>query len=165
MSKEDDEMGHIEAVNMLLNLIDPIYDAHLSFLKDVEMRLNNWDPPYIADVLLRHFNNSLQVIFRACYTYVLVIILNIYSPIIFRLLSRFQLYNQYLDEHLNVLEKIDHTYRTNKKFEAFYKDFEMEKVCYLPLSSFVLKPLQRLLHYSHLLESTRRIFICEILVK
>lgn len=65
----------------------------------------------------------------------------------------FQLYDQYLDEHLNVLEKIDHAYRTNKKFEAFYKDFEMEKVCYLPLSSFVLKPLQRLLHYSHLLES------------
>jgi len=57
MSKEDDEMGQIESVNMLLNLIDPIYDAHSVFLKDVEMRLNNWDPPSIADVLLRHFNN------------------------------------------------------------------------------------------------------------
>uniref|UniRef100_A0A2H8TEU5 FERM, RhoGEF and pleckstrin domain-containing protein 2 n=4 Tax=Melanaphis sacchari TaxID=742174 RepID=A0A2H8TEU5_9HEMI len=125
MSKEDDEMGQIESVNMLLNLIDPIYDAHSMFLKDVEMRLNNWDPPCIADILLRHFNNL-------------------------------ELYDNYLDEHLNVLEKIDHTYRTNKKFEAFYKDFEVEKVCYLPLSSFVLKPLQRLLHYSHLLEKLIR---------
>ncbi|VVC43403.1 Hypothetical protein CINCED_3A007052 [Cinara cedri] len=125
MSKEDDEMGQIEAVNMLLNLIDPIYDAHSLFLKDVEMRLNNWDPPCIADILVQHFNNL-------------------------------ELYDQYLDEHLNVLEKIDHAYRTNKKFEAFYKDFEMEKVCYLPLSSFVLKPLQRLLHYSHLLEKLIR---------
>lgn len=69
------------------------------------------------------------------------------------LIIYFQLYDHYLDEHLNVLEKIDHAYRTNKKFEVFYKDFEIEKVCYLPLSSFVLKPLQRLLHYSHLLES------------
>lgn len=56
MSKEDDEMGQIESVNMLLNLIDPIYDAHSIFLKDVEMRLNNWEPPCIADILLRHFN-------------------------------------------------------------------------------------------------------------
>lgn len=56
MSKEDDEMGQIEAINMLLNLIDPIYDAHSIFLKDVEMRLNNWDPPCIADILLQHFN-------------------------------------------------------------------------------------------------------------
>ncbi|XP_026814742.1 FERM, ARHGEF and pleckstrin domain-containing protein 2-like isoform X1 [Rhopalosiphum maidis] len=125
MSKEDDEMGQIESVNMLLNLIDPIYDAHSVFLKDVEMRLNNWDPPCIADVLLRHFNNL-------------------------------ELYDNYLDEHLNVLEKIDHAYRTNKKFEALYKDFEVEKVCYLPLSSFILKPLQRLLHYSHLLEKLIR---------
>lgn len=49
-------MGQIEAVNLLLNLIDPIYDAHSIFLKDVEMRLSNWDPPCIADVLLQHFN-------------------------------------------------------------------------------------------------------------
>lgn len=57
LSKEDDDIGQIEAVNMLLNLIDPIYDAHSAFLKDVEMRLNNWDPPCIADVLLQHFSN------------------------------------------------------------------------------------------------------------
>lgn len=57
MSKEDDEMGQIESVNMLLNLIDPIYDAHSVFLRDVEMRLSNWEPPCIADVLLQHFNN------------------------------------------------------------------------------------------------------------
>lgn len=62
MSKEDDEIGQIEAVNMLLNIIDPIYDAHSIFLKDVEMRLNNWDPPSIADVLLQHFKH-LEVIY------------------------------------------------------------------------------------------------------
>lgn len=64
ISKEDDEMGQIEAVNMLLNLIDPIYDAHSIFLKDVEMRLNNWDPPCIADVLLQHFNYLEVCIFK-----------------------------------------------------------------------------------------------------
>lgn len=64
MSKEDDEMGQIESVNMLLNLIDPIYDAHSVFLRDVEMRLSNWDPPCIADVLLQHFNNLEVMLFN-----------------------------------------------------------------------------------------------------
>lgn len=68
MSKEDDEMGQIEAVNMLLNIIDPIYDAHSIFLKDVEMRLNNWDPPCIADVLLQHFKN-LEVYFNTYFNH------------------------------------------------------------------------------------------------
>lgn len=71
MSKEDDEMGQIESVNMLLNLIDPIYDAHSVFLKDVEMRLNNWDPPCIADILLRHFNNLevCMIIYKRSFAY------------------------------------------------------------------------------------------------
>lgn len=57
MSKEDDEVGQVEAVNMLLDLINPIFLAHCDFLKIVEIRLNSWDPPGIADVLLQHFNN------------------------------------------------------------------------------------------------------------
>lgn len=69
MSKEDDEMGQIESVNMLLNLIDPIYDAHSAFLKDIEMRLNNWDPPCVADVLLQHFNNLEVKLFKGSVNY------------------------------------------------------------------------------------------------
>lgn len=63
-------MGQIEAVNMLLNLIDPIYDAHSVFLKDVEMRLNNWDPPCIADVLLQHFNYLEVQMFKNLHQYI-----------------------------------------------------------------------------------------------
>lgn len=32
-----------------------------------------------------------------------------------------------------------------------YKEFELQKVCYLPLNTFLLKPIQRLLHYRLLL--------------
>jgi len=38
-------------------------------------------------------------------------------------------------------------------------DFEAQKLCYLPLSSFYLKPYQRLLHYQQLLESMP-FFLC-----
>ena len=32
-----------------------------------------------------------------------------------------------------------------------YKEFELQKVCYLPLNMFLLKPIQRLVHYRLLL--------------
>lgn len=32
-----------------------------------------------------------------------------------------------------------------------YKEFELQKVCYLPLNTFLLKPIQRLVHYRLLL--------------
>ena len=39
-----------------------------------------------------------------------------------------------------------------RRFEQLYRDFEAEKVCYLPFSAFVLKPLYRLHHYLKILE-------------
>lgn len=43
--------------------------------------------------------------------------------------------------------------RKNKKFDALYKEFETQKKCYLPLTMFLLKPIQRILHYKLLFES------------
>ena len=37
-------------------------------------------------------------------------------------------------------------------FQQLFKDFESQKVCYLPLTSLILKPLHRLLHYELLIE-------------
>ena len=37
-------------------------------------------------------------------------------------------------------------------FQQLFKDFESQKVCYLPLTSLILKPLHRLLHYELLVE-------------
>lgn len=62
-------------------------------------------------------------------------------------------YQKYLDRHLLVLERMDAAFRKNKKFEALYREFELQRACYLPLSCFVIKPLQRLIHYNHILES------------
>lgn len=32
------------------------------------------------------------------------------------------------------------------------RDFELQKVCYLPLNTFLLRPLHRLMHYKQVLE-------------
>lgn len=64
----------------------------------------------------------------------------------------FQIYEEYLDGHMLVLERLDTAFKQNSRFEQLYREFETQKVCYLPLTTFVLKPLYRLLQYKSLLE-------------
>jgi len=51
------------------------------------------------------------------------------------------------------------------RFEFQYREFENQKVCYLPFNSFFLKPMQRLVHYKvvlerkHALIRTFRVFV------
>ena len=59
----------------------------------------------------------------------------------------------YLEKQDDILMELDKAVKTDKDFEFLYKDFEGQKVCYLPLNTFLLKPGQRLLHYKLLLES------------
>ena len=58
----------------------------------------------------------------------------------------------YLEKQDDILMELDKAVKTDKEFEYLYKDFEGQKVCYLPLNTFLLKPGQRLLHYKLLLE-------------
>ncbi|XP_034232731.1 FERM, ARHGEF and pleckstrin domain-containing protein 1-like isoform X2 [Thrips palmi] len=117
-----------DVLNTLFSLIDPIYDLHLRILRDVEQRVTTWEnclavqQQHLGCILLSNIDLILQ------------------------------LYGRYLDEHYSVLECLDHAFRQNPQFEQVYRDFELQKVCYLPLTAFILKPLQRLLHYETLLE-------------
>lgn len=63
-----------------------------------------------------------------------------------------QMYEAYLDRQEEILSDVDLRMKRDKKFEDYYKDFEGQKVCYLPLNTFVLKPAHRLLHYRLILE-------------
>lgn len=112
----------VEGVAALLNLLDPLHDAHCMLLRDMELRLAAWES-----------NPSI-------------------SDIFLKIVQYLPLYEQYVSEHLNVLVQLDTAFKTNSKFEQAYRDFESQKVCYLPLTVFVLKPLHRLLHYTQLIE-------------
>lgn len=57
-----------------------------------------------------------------------------------------------MDGHILVLEKLDAAFKQDSRFEQLYRDFEMQKICYLPLTTFILKPLHRLLHYKNLID-------------
>nr|CAD7196275.1 unnamed protein product [Timema douglasi] len=130
VSKEEDEMPD-DVLNLLFALIDPIYEFHCSFLREIEQRLASWEGRSNA-----HFKGDHQRM----------------GDVIFKNISTLPRYDQYLENHFVVLERLDTAFRLNKKFEQLYRDFELQKVCYLPLTSFVLKPMQRLLHYQNLLD-------------
>lgn len=59
-TKDEEEVQGFEPVDHLLSLIDPIYDAHCVLLREIELRLSNWEPPYVGDILNNFFEN-LQV--------------------------------------------------------------------------------------------------------
>lgn len=62
-----------------------------------------------------------------------------------------QQFTGYFQRHDEVLTELEKTTRRCKKLETVYKEFELQKVCYLPLNMFLLKPIQRLVHYRLLL--------------
>uniref|UniRef100_A0A4W3II02 FERM, ARH/RhoGEF and pleckstrin domain protein 2 n=1 Tax=Callorhinchus milii TaxID=7868 RepID=A0A4W3II02_CALMI len=61
-------------------------------------------------------------------------------------------FTSYLQKHDEVLTELEKATKRSKKLEAVYKEFELQKVCYLPLNTFLLKPIQRLMHYKLILE-------------
>ncbi|KAB1278778.1 FERM protein; ARHGEF and pleckstrin domain-containing protein 2, partial [Camelus dromedarius] len=115
-----------ELMHLLFSSVDPIYDFHKGFLHEVEQRLALWEASASAPGgrgrcrigdILRR--NMLQL--KA-------------------LGGRFQRLAQ-------VLEELEQASRHLKRLEAVCREFELQKVCYLPLHAFLLKPGQRLLHY------------------
>ncbi|XP_024901214.1 FERM, ARHGEF and pleckstrin domain-containing protein 2 isoform X3 [Pteropus alecto] len=114
--------------SLLFSSIDPIYELHSGFLRELEQRLALWERPSgatgsrqrIGDVLLRNMRQLKQ-------------------------------FTGHFQRHDEVLMELEKAAKRVKKLEAVYKEFELQKVCYLPLSSFLLKPTQRLLHYRRLL--------------
>lgn len=62
-----------------------------------------------------------------------------------------QEFTSYLQKHDEVLTELEKATKRLKKLEMVYKEFELQKVCYLPLNTFLLKPIQRLMHYKLIL--------------
>ncbi|KAM9831763.1 FERM, ARHGEF and pleckstrin domain-containing protein 2 [Neosynchiropus ocellatus] len=140
-------------MNLLFSNIDPIYEFHRGFLKELDQRLALWegrsnahakgDYQRIGDVMLRNMT-ALKVISLGFLFFCLGWINN---------LMRFlQDFTNYLQKHDEVLTELEKASKRLKKLETVYKEFELQKVCYLPLNTFLLKPIQRLMHYKLILE-------------
>jgi len=117
--------------HLLFAVLDPIYEFHCAFLKEIEQRLAMWEGKSNA-----HLNGDYQRI----------------GDIMLNNMKVLQLYRSFIEHHEDILAEMETSCRRNKRFETVYMEFEGQKVCYLPLYTFLLKPAQRLLHYKLILE-------------
>uniref|UniRef100_A0A5F4VZ68 FERM, ARHGEF and pleckstrin domain-containing protein 2 n=1 Tax=Callithrix jacchus TaxID=9483 RepID=A0A5F4VZ68_CALJA len=117
-------------MTLLFSNVDPIYEFHRGFLREVEQRLALWEGPSKA-----HTEGGHQRI----------------GDILLRNMRQLKEFTSYFQRHDEVLTELEKATKHCKKLEAAYKEFERQKVCYLPLNTFLLKPIQRLLHYRLLL--------------
>jgi FERM/RhoGEF/pleckstrin domain protein 2 len=130
---------------MYSQALDPIQQFHAQFLKDLEIRLFYWtdknnsanqtnvceEASKIGDLL-----NNLNVVLKY--------------------------YDIYLDKYDDILNELESACKNkSKRFEALFKDFESQKVCYLPFTMFLIKPLQRLVHYKLLFERNYILTCCK----
>ncbi|KAL4608351.1 FERM, RhoGEF and pleckstrin domain-containing protein 2 isoform X1 [Arapaima gigas] len=129
-------------MTLLFSNIDPIYEFHRGFLKEIDQRLALWsgrcnahvkgDCQRIGDVMLKNMCALKVRGLSVC--------------------DRPAEFTSYLQKHDEVLTELEKATKRLKKLETVYKEFELQKVCYLPLNTFLLKPIQRLVHYKLILE-------------
>lgn len=117
-------------MTLLFSNIDPVYEFHRGFLHEVEQRLALWEGPSSA-----HLKGDHQRI----------------GDILLRNMCQLKEFTSYFQRHDEVLTELEKATKHCKKLEVVYKEFELQKVCYLPLNTFLLKPVQRLVHYRLLL--------------
>uniref|UniRef100_H3CC68 FERM, ARHGEF and pleckstrin domain-containing protein 2 n=1 Tax=Tetraodon nigroviridis TaxID=99883 RepID=H3CC68_TETNG len=118
-------------MTLLFSNIDPIYEFHRDFFKELDQRLALWEGRSNA-----HVKGDCQRI----------------GDVMLRNMCALKEFTSYLQKHDEVLTELEKATKRMKKLETVYKEFELQKVCYLPLNTFLLKPIQRLMHYKLILE-------------
>lgn len=117
--------------SLFFGSIVQIYHFHSEFLKDLEQRLSAWEGKSGI-----HITNDLKKV----------------GDLLFKQISVLQWYRIHFQRHQEILLELDKAVRQHDEFERAINEFESQKVCYLPLHAFLLKPAQRLVHYRLLLE-------------
>ncbi|XP_033935154.2 FERM, ARHGEF and pleckstrin domain-containing protein 1-like [Pseudochaenichthys georgianus] len=117
--------------NLIASSYDPIHTFHTGFLKEVEQRLAQWEGRSNA-----HIKGDYQRI----------------GDILLKNIQGLRQLTVHLQKHSECLVELERACRASRKVEAVCRDFEQQRVCYLPLNIFLLRPLHRLLHYKLILE-------------
>uniref|UniRef100_A0A6Q2Z047 FERM, ARHGEF and pleckstrin domain-containing protein 1 n=1 Tax=Esox lucius TaxID=8010 RepID=A0A6Q2Z047_ESOLU len=127
--RKEDNMP--DSVKTLINSnYEPVYQFHQAFLKEVEQRLEGRSNAHIKGD---------------------------YQRIGDVMLKNIQLSNMCLTRrHGEVLVELERSCRASRQLEGVCRELEQQKVCYLPLNMFLLRPLHRLLHYRLILEKLCR---------
>ncbi|XP_040600396.1 FERM, ARHGEF and pleckstrin domain-containing protein 1 isoform X2 [Mesocricetus auratus] len=127
---KDDSMP--EALKSLIfPNFEPLHKFHTNFLKEIEQRLALWEGRSNA-----HVRGDYQRI----------------GDVLLKNIQGMKHLAAHLWKHSEALEALENSIKGSRRLEHFCRDFELQKVCYLPLNTFLLRPLHRLMHYKQVLE-------------
>uniref|UniRef100_A0A665XDF4 FERM, ARHGEF and pleckstrin domain-containing protein 1 n=1 Tax=Echeneis naucrates TaxID=173247 RepID=A0A665XDF4_ECHNA len=129
-------VGHDEATpdslkNAILSTFEPLHKFHTGFLREVEQRLALWEGRSNA-----HIKGDYQRI----------------GDVMLKNLQGLKPLTVNLHKQSEILLELEKACRASHKLEGLCRDFELQKVCYIPLNVFILRPLHRLIHYKQILE-------------
>ncbi|XP_061143944.1 FERM, ARHGEF and pleckstrin domain-containing protein 1 isoform X1 [Syngnathus typhle] len=111
--------------------LEPLHKFHTGFLKEVEQRLALWEGRSNA-----HIKGDYQRI----------------GDVMLKNLQGLKPLTANLHKQSDLLMELEKVCRVSRRLEGLCRDFELQKVCYVPLNVFILRPLHRLVHYKHILE-------------
>lgn len=127
---KDDSMPE-QLRNLIFSNFDPLHKFHSSFLKEVDQRLSLWEGRSNSQMKGEH-----QKI----------------GDVMLKNIQGMKQFTTNYQRHYEVLMELEKAIKNSRKLEILCRDFEQEKVCYLPLNMFLLRPLHRLMHYKQIME-------------
>ncbi|KAM5289387.1 FERM, ARHGEF and pleckstrin domain-containing protein 1 isoform 2-T2 [Ctenodactylus gundi] len=128
-SKEDSMPETLKS--LIFPNFEPLHKFHTNFLKEIEQRLALWEGRSNAHI-------------RADYQRI--------GDVMLKNVQGLKHLAAHLWKHNEALEALENAIKGSRRLEHFCRDFEQQKVCYLPLNTFLLRPLHRLMHYKQVLE-------------
>ncbi|XP_051913740.1 FERM, ARHGEF and pleckstrin domain-containing protein 1-like [Hippocampus zosterae] len=131
VAEKDEEAFPAAVRNLLSANYDPIHKFHQRFLKEVEQRLAQWEGRSNA-----HIKGDYQRI----------------GDVLLKNIQSLRQLTTHLQKHSECLVELERTCRCSRQAEALCAELEQQRVCYLPLNVFLLRPVHRLLHYKLILE-------------
>ncbi|KAL6484642.1 hypothetical protein MHYP_G00066870 [Metynnis hypsauchen] len=128
----DKEESTPESLQSLLkSSFEPLHSYHSDFLKELEQRLALWEGRSNA-----HIKGDYQRI----------------GDVMLKNTQGLKALTAQLQKHSECVSELEKACRASRRLENVCRDFELQKVCYVPLNVFILRPLHRLLHYKQILE-------------
>ncbi|XP_037542916.1 FERM, ARHGEF and pleckstrin domain-containing protein 1 [Nematolebias whitei] len=127
----EDEATPESLKDTVLSTFEPLHKFHTGFLREVEQRLALWEGRSNA-----HIKGDYQRI----------------GDVMLKNLQALKPLTTNLHKQADILVEVEKACRASCRLESLCREFELQKVCYIPLNVFVLRPLHRLLHYKQILE-------------
>lgn len=121
---------HMENLQQLFQTFECLSQNHSIFLRDLEQRMQLWGSSNL------HETHKI-------------------GDIMLKNMTVVPFYEEYIETHFEILERLNNLFDSDTEFQTLYREFEQQKICYLPINFILLKPFYRLLYY----ESTLKLLL------